>query len=138
MLATRAAFGQVARAAGIEPPVLDDLLWELGRTDPDLLGHRGRRPRRASARPRLRLVLSLRSRPVRPALLAHPPIGALGLAPQKTRVPIIPMMCTKTMFKTIDLAVAVAADRAAGGGVAVITADQDDRGGHEHRLDQAE
>ena len=37
----------------------------------------------------------------------HPPIGALGLAPQKTRVPIIPMMCTKTMFKTIDLAVAV-------------------------------
>jgi hypothetical protein len=29
------------------------------------------------------------------------------LAPQKTRVPIIPMMCTKTMFKTIDLAVAV-------------------------------
>ena len=39
--ATRAAFGQVARAAGIEPPVLDDLLWELGRTDPDLLGIEG-------------------------------------------------------------------------------------------------
>jgi hypothetical protein len=31
----------VARAAGIEPPVLDDLLWELGRTDPDLLGIEG-------------------------------------------------------------------------------------------------
>ena len=39
--ATRAAFGQVARAAGIEPPVLDDLLWELGRTHPDLLGIEG-------------------------------------------------------------------------------------------------
>ena len=39
--ATRAAFGQVARAAGIEPPVLDDLLWELGRDDPDLLGTEG-------------------------------------------------------------------------------------------------
>ncbi|HXF00933.1 MAG TPA: hypothetical protein VN458_11380 [Solirubrobacterales bacterium] len=38
---TRAAFGQVARAAGIEPPVLDDLLWELGRGDPDLLGTQG-------------------------------------------------------------------------------------------------
>ncbi len=39
--ATRAAFGQVAGAAGIEPPVLDDLLWELGRDDPDLLGIEG-------------------------------------------------------------------------------------------------
>jgi hypothetical protein len=38
---TRAAFGQVARAAGMEPPVLDDLLWELGRDDPDLLGTQG-------------------------------------------------------------------------------------------------
>src|SRR6185503_20886836 len=37
----------------------------------------------------------------------QPPIGALGLAPQKTRVPIIPITCTRTMFKTIDLAVAV-------------------------------
>ena len=37
----------------------------------------------------------------------QPPIGALGLAPQKTRVPNIPMMCTKTMLSTIDLAVAV-------------------------------
>ena len=38
---TRAAFGQVARASGIEPPVLDDLLWELGRDNPDLLGTQG-------------------------------------------------------------------------------------------------
>ena len=39
--ATRAAFGHVARAAGIEPPVLDDLLWELGRDHADLLGTQG-------------------------------------------------------------------------------------------------
>ena len=39
--------------------------------------------------------------------VAQPPIGALGLAPQKTSVPIIPMMCTKTMLSTIDFAVAV-------------------------------
>jgi hypothetical protein len=37
----------------------------------------------------------------------HPPMGALGFAPQKTRVPIIPMMCTRTMLSTIDFAVAV-------------------------------
>jgi hypothetical protein len=36
--ATREAFGAVAGAAGIEPPLLDDMLWELGRRDPDLLG----------------------------------------------------------------------------------------------------
>ena len=36
--ATRAAFKAVAAEAGLEPPVLDDLLWELGRDDPDLLG----------------------------------------------------------------------------------------------------
>ena len=36
--ATRAAFGRVARETGVKPPVLDDLLWELGRDDPDLLG----------------------------------------------------------------------------------------------------
>jgi hypothetical protein len=35
---TRDAFSEVARAAGISPPVLDDLLWERGREDPDLLG----------------------------------------------------------------------------------------------------
>ena len=37
----------------------------------------------------------------------HPPIGARGLAPQKTRVPSIPMMWTKTILRTMDLAVAV-------------------------------
>jgi hypothetical protein len=36
--ATRAAFKRVAESAGIAPPLLDDLLWELGRDDPDLLG----------------------------------------------------------------------------------------------------
>ena len=34
-------------------------------------------------------------------------MGALGFAPQKIRVPSIPMMWTKTMFSTIDFAVAV-------------------------------
>jgi hypothetical protein len=36
--ATREAFKRVAVEAGVSPPVLDDLLWELGRDDPDLLG----------------------------------------------------------------------------------------------------
>jgi hypothetical protein len=36
--ATRAALKEVAEAVGVSPPVLDDLLWELGRHDPDLLG----------------------------------------------------------------------------------------------------
>ena len=36
--ATRSALKEVADEAGIPPPVLDDLLWELGRDDPDLLG----------------------------------------------------------------------------------------------------
>lgn len=36
--ATRTAFKALAAEAGVEPPVLDDLLWELGRDDPDLLG----------------------------------------------------------------------------------------------------
>jgi hypothetical protein len=36
--ATRAALKAVAADAEISPPVLDDLLWELGRDDPDLLG----------------------------------------------------------------------------------------------------
>lgn len=36
--ATRTAFKRVAEDSGIAPPVLDDLLWELGRDDPDLLG----------------------------------------------------------------------------------------------------
>ena len=39
--ATRDAFGAVAAEAAISPPVLDDLLWELGRDDPDLLGTEG-------------------------------------------------------------------------------------------------
>jgi hypothetical protein len=37
--ATRDAFREVAEQAGISPPVLDDLLWELGREDPDLIGN---------------------------------------------------------------------------------------------------
>lgn len=36
--ATRDALKALASAAGVSPPVLDDLLWELGREDPDLLG----------------------------------------------------------------------------------------------------
>lgn len=39
--ATRDAFRRVAREADISPPVLDDLLWERGREDPDLLGREG-------------------------------------------------------------------------------------------------
>jgi len=39
--ATRAAFKRVAEGAGLAPPLLDDLLWELGRDDPDLLGTEG-------------------------------------------------------------------------------------------------
>jgi hypothetical protein len=35
---TRDAFKQVAVAARMSPAVLDDLLWELGRDNPDLLG----------------------------------------------------------------------------------------------------
>jgi N-glycosylase/DNA lyase len=39
--ATRDAFKLVAGRSGVPPPVLDDLLWELGRDDPDLLGTEG-------------------------------------------------------------------------------------------------
>jgi len=35
---TVVGFAAVAREAEISPPLLDDLLWELGRDDPDLLG----------------------------------------------------------------------------------------------------
>jgi hypothetical protein len=35
---TRVAFKRVADDSGFPPPVLDDLLWERGRDDPDLLG----------------------------------------------------------------------------------------------------
>jgi len=38
---TRAALKRLAVKSGVEPPVLDDLLWELGRSDPDLLGTDG-------------------------------------------------------------------------------------------------
>lgn len=38
---TRAALKSVALESGLAPPVLDDLLWELGRDDPDLLGSDG-------------------------------------------------------------------------------------------------
>ena len=38
---TRDAFRLVAERSGISPPLLDDLLWELGRDDPDLLGTDG-------------------------------------------------------------------------------------------------
>jgi hypothetical protein len=37
--ATRDAFKQVAEQAKISTPVLDDLLWEKGREDPDLIGN---------------------------------------------------------------------------------------------------
>jgi hypothetical protein len=37
--ATMKAFKAVAEEAGISPPVLDDLLWEKGREDPDLIGN---------------------------------------------------------------------------------------------------
>jgi N-glycosylase/DNA lyase len=36
--ATGDAFKQVAEEAGLPPTVLDDLLWERGREDPDLIG----------------------------------------------------------------------------------------------------
>jgi hypothetical protein len=39
--ATRDAFKQVAERSGVPPQVLDDMLWELGRDDPDLLGTNG-------------------------------------------------------------------------------------------------
>ena len=39
--ATRDAFRRVGDEAKIAPPLLDDLLWELGRGDPDLLGAEG-------------------------------------------------------------------------------------------------
>jgi hypothetical protein len=39
--ATRAAFKEVGERSAIPPPVLDDMLWELGRDDPDLLGTAG-------------------------------------------------------------------------------------------------
>jgi hypothetical protein len=50
--ATREAFKRVSEESRIPPPVLDDLLWELGRDDPDLLGVvPGRRGLREPPRP---------------------------------------------------------------------------------------
>ena len=37
--ATLKAFKEVAEGAKLSPPVLDDLLWEKGREDPDLIGN---------------------------------------------------------------------------------------------------
>jgi hypothetical protein len=39
--ATREAWKRVAADVGVAPPILDDLLWERGRDDPDLLGVEG-------------------------------------------------------------------------------------------------
>jgi hypothetical protein len=39
--ATRSALKRVSASSGVPPPLLDDLLWELGRDDPDLLGTAG-------------------------------------------------------------------------------------------------
>lgn len=49
--ATRAALKRVAQQGGIEPPLLDDLLWELGRDDADLLGTAGGADLREPPRP---------------------------------------------------------------------------------------
>jgi hypothetical protein len=38
---TRSRLKEVAERAELEPPLLDDLLWELGRENPDLLGTEG-------------------------------------------------------------------------------------------------
>lgn len=38
---TRTVFKRIAAAAEIAVPVLDDMLWERGREDPDLLGNEG-------------------------------------------------------------------------------------------------
>ena len=64
------------------------------------------RRRRLGARCGL-VLQSSSSRGSRRRSARQPPIGALGLAPQKIRVPSIPMMWTKTMLSTIDFAVAV-------------------------------
>jgi hypothetical protein len=49
--ATRDVFCRVGEEAGVEPPLLDDLLWELGRRDPDLLGTAGGAELREPPRP---------------------------------------------------------------------------------------
>jgi hypothetical protein len=49
--ATRAAFKRLADEAEVEPPLLDDLLWERGKRDPDLLGTAGGADLREPPRP---------------------------------------------------------------------------------------
>jgi hypothetical protein len=49
--ATREALKRVAGEAGIEPPLLDDLLWEVGRDDANLLGKAGGADLREPPRP---------------------------------------------------------------------------------------
>jgi hypothetical protein len=49
--ATREELKRVALGAGLEPPLLDDLLWELGRDDADLLGTAGGEDLREPPRP---------------------------------------------------------------------------------------
>jgi hypothetical protein len=49
--ATREALKRLANEAAVEPPLLDDLLWELGRRDPDLLGTAGGSELREPPRP---------------------------------------------------------------------------------------
>ena len=49
--ATREALKRVAAEAEIEPPLLDDLLWEVGRKDADLLGAAGGADLREPPRP---------------------------------------------------------------------------------------
>lgn len=49
--ATREVLKRVAEEAGIEPPLLDDLLWEVGRNDADLLGTAGGADLREPPRP---------------------------------------------------------------------------------------
>jgi hypothetical protein len=49
--ATREALKRLAIEAGVEPPLLDDLLWERGRRDPDLLGTAGGGDLREPPRP---------------------------------------------------------------------------------------
>jgi hypothetical protein len=49
--ATRDALREVADLAELPPPLLDDLLWELGRMDPDLLGTEAGELREPQRRP---------------------------------------------------------------------------------------
>jgi hypothetical protein len=49
---TRDAFYRVAAEVEMKPPLLDDLLWQLGREDPDLLGSAGGAELREPERPK--------------------------------------------------------------------------------------